>query len=457
MRKISLFAGVFFGFLSVQVSADTVDTAKFYFDKYTSDNNVHLEDVDFKSVYPKKFYNKSYFGAAVTGVVIVGAGAFTYFTAGAGAPVAATGASTVATWVAGGGAGSYMAGLSTIGGWFGGNAILGASILNGISIGVIGGGSATFVAMPALSKVGVMTSVTASSLDGVFYFSNPKTDKLEYKVRLTIPKDLGSKDTRKVVDRIYAVTEEINEAYADKDANRTKRLFELKVDYHEEAIELLRVQLDETDNQEDLFVLGIIGWNNNEYDLFNRAISKIDVSELGNTGFLNYMYALQSISKGDVESTLVYLDNSFDENKYAIEPNLLYINVLGNNDFSKNEAKIERIISRSEASYDSDKYASQYNMVSLYYRVGTFYFVNRRYVKAQQYYQKAFDGLSLMEKYYPSNELKHIVQLGIANSLYKQKKTQASDNMYQSIVDDIDEEDLKELDLINAQYLGLSN
>jgi hypothetical protein len=59
-------------------------------------------DLGFESAFPRKIYQKKYFGLAFTGVTVVAAGALTYFTAGAGAPAAATGVSTVASWVAGG-------------------------------------------------------------------------------------------------------------------------------------------------------------------------------------------------------------------------------------------------------------------------------------------------------------------------------------------------------------------
>jgi len=219
-----------------QSTKEVVNSAMFW-------KNKHLEDIDFKHIYPKKFYKKSYFGFVITGAAVVGAGAFTYFTAGAGAPAAATGTSAVATWVAGGGVGSYMAGLSTIGSWFGGNAILGAAILNGISIGTIGGGASTFAALSVLGKVGVMASVTAMGLDGVAYFSNPKTKNLEYKVKVVIPKNLGSRDTRKLVDNIYDTDEKIQDALEDNDKIKQKMLFELKKEYNKEGIELLMRKL----------------------------------------------------------------------------------------------------------------------------------------------------------------------------------------------------------------------
>jgi len=289
MRKItlSITLAMILGSTTV-VNADLLDTAKEYTNKAMFWKSEHLEDIDFKHIYPKAFYKKSYFGFAITGAAVVGAGAFTYFTAGAGAPAAATGASAVASWVAGGGAGSYMAGLSAIGSWFGGNAIVGAAILNGISIGTIGGGASTFTALSVLGKVGVMASVTAMSLDGVAYFANPETKKLEYKIKVNIPKNLGSKDTRELIDKIYNTTENINEALEEGDGKKQKELFDLKKKCNKDAIKLLERKLGSNESQEDLIVLGIVAWNNGEYGLFDKAVSHIDASDLDNTGFLNY-------------------------------------------------------------------------------------------------------------------------------------------------------------------------
>ena len=115
----------------------------------------HLEEISFEEIYPKKFYKKSSFFFVATGAMIVTAGTISFFTAGAGAPAAAAGVSSAASMIAGGGAGSYMAGLSAVGGWFGGNAILGAAILNGISLGTIGGAS-SWGALSVAAKAGVL-------------------------------------------------------------------------------------------------------------------------------------------------------------------------------------------------------------------------------------------------------------------------------------------------------------
>jgi len=415
----------------------------------------HIEDIDFSHIYSKEFYKKSYFGWVVTGVAVVGAGAFSYFTAGAGAPAAATGVGAVASWVGGGTAGAYMSGLSMIGSWFGGNAILGAAILNGLSIGMIGGGLGVKVAtMGILAKVGMGASITALGLDGIVYFTNPETDKLEYRVRVTIPKNIGGKKIRKIVDRIYSTNEVLNEAFEEKDTTKQKKYFELLEKYKSDTVGLLRKGSIDTFSQEDLLVLGIIAADQSKYDLFDKAISGINRSKLDNKGFLYYLDALNSLYHGKEQEALLYLQNAINENKYALEPIALSINILGYSDFDQNENKIENLVAFAKENFDSDAYATPLSMVSIYYRVGTFYFINCRYDKAGQYYEKAKDELGFFQKYFFGKQLKHTIELSIANAMYKEGKIDTSTKLYQEIIEDIDEEDVDELNKIKERYIG---
>ena len=339
MKKIiiSVFASNLI--LLSSMNADIITSTKENINKTMFWKNKHLESIDYESVYRKKLYEKSYFGLAITGASIIGAGAFSYFTAGTGAPVAATGVSTVASWVAGGGSGSYMAGLSTIGGYFGGNAILGASILNGISLGTVGAGT-SYASLSLLGKVSIFTAISASSLDGVFYFSNPETNKLEYKIKVSVPKELGSKNTRDLVNDIYKTNDEFNQAVENNDPLRQKHFAEIKEANNKYALDLLEYFLNnQENNQEDLLVLGIIAWNNGKYEQFSNAMNKINKSKLNNTSFYNYLMALSDLVNGKLEESKLKLQNSIDENKFAIEPVILYINILANEDFTKNENK----------------------------------------------------------------------------------------------------------------------
>jgi len=444
-------------------------------------DNEHLENIDFSTIYSKAFYKKSYFGWVITGVAVVGAGAVSYFSAGTGAPVAATGVGSVAAWV-GGGSG-YMAGLATIGSWFGGNAMVGAAILNGLSIGAIGGGlGAKIATMGILAKVGMGVSVTALSLDGIAYFKNPETHNMEYAVRVIIPQNIGSKEVRYLVDKIYETEDEnrkireenedlkkdIKEAFFDSDYGKRDKLKDkLKKNienynktfidigkYKQKAVGMLEQKPISSFIQEDLLVLGIIAANQRKYDLFDKAISGINRSKLDDMGFLYYLDGLNSLYHGNEERTLTYLQNAMDSDKYALEPVILSINILGYSNFEKNEFKIQNFVKFAEKNFDSDDYASPLSMVSIYYRVGTLYFVNGRYIKARQYYEKAKDSLGFLQKHFFGKQLKHTIELSIANAIYKEGKITTSNNLYKEILDDIDKEDIDELKKIKGEYIG---
>lgn len=453
MKKIFISLVASNAILFTSLNADFIETTKVYTNKIMFWKSQNLENIDYETLYPKSFYEKTYFGLAITGAAIGAAGAFSYFTAGAGAPVAATGVSTVASWVAGGGAGSYMAGLSTIGGYFGGNAILGASILNGIALGTIGGGGA-FTSLSLLAKVGVLTTVSASALDGVFYLSNPTTKKVEYKIKVSIPKNIGSKKTRELVDKIYEINDKFNNAVEKKEILTQKHYAILKEENNRYALDLLEYYLkNDKYNQEDYLVLGIIAWNSGKYKMFNKALSKIKKDNLENSSFYNYLRALSSLVNGEIKEAKIHLQNSIDENEYAIEPVILYINILSNENFLKNESIILEYVNKIEKNFDQDNYATEYSLVSVYYRLATIYFNNKRYPKATEYFRKAYDDLNIIQTYF-SDSLKNLIKLGIANSLYLDGKVESSKKEYNDILSDIDEDNESELNMIKFQYLG---
>jgi len=452
MRLFSLSAAVAIACMSIPSNAEMLETAKEYGSKAMFWKSSQLANIGFEDIYPKSFYKKSYFGYTLTGATIIGAGAFTYFTAGAGAPAAVAGTSAVASWVSGSSAGSYMAGLSSMGSLFGGNAVLGATIMNGISKNILGSDLSSFASLSTLSKIDIIDAVTASALDGVANIGGSSNSQLQYEVNINIPKNLGSDSTREIVDKLYELDEEINEATKSNDPKRQTRLYQLKDDYSKDAVDQLKNHIGQKESQEDLVVLGIIAWNNHEYELFGQAVNNINVYKMDDTGFLNYLFALKSLQSGDKNSAISYLENSIDENSYAIEPILLYINLLGDADFVANEQKIELLCRKAEEKFDSDQYSSKYSLVAVYYRMGRYYFANKRYVKARQYYEKAEDQLGVMQKYLSDQQLRHTIRLNIANSFYQLKQTENADDIYRDILED--STDTAEQDRIKAMYLG---
>jgi tetratricopeptide (TPR) repeat protein len=188
--------------------------------------------------------------------------------------------------------------------------------------------------------------------------------------------------------------------------------------------------------------------------MFSKAMNKIDKSKLINTSLYNYLMALLDLSNLKIEDSKLKLQNSIDENSYAIEPVILYINILSNENLNKNENEILKYVEKIEKNFDSDKYATEYSLVSVYYRLGTSYFNNKRYSKAKEYYEKANNELNLFQTYF-SKSLKHTIQLGIANSLYQDLKIEEANKVYYKLLEDVGEE--KEKEMIIQQYLGAKN
>ena len=406
-------------------------------------------DFSFAGTFPKPLYQKSYFAWLMLGASMVVAGVLTYFTAGAGAPAAATGVSTVASTVAGGGAGSYMAGLSIIGGWFGGNAMLGSAILNGIAFG-LGGGGAAYATLPALGKVGVLSSVTATALDGVLVYLPPDKKQLVYRVRLPVPDRIGSGGVKKLVDDLNdaeadlvklvskleeAKSESDAEVAADLESEIANRLQEKK-SLEGDARKLATGALKNGASPEDLLVLAIVSKNAGHPDTFAGLLRRIPPEQVANRSYLDYLNAVTSVERGELRQAENLLRTSWGASSYAVEPALLLVNLLGNKTFKKNETAVLEVVKRAEQQVERDKYVSSYSILALYYRVGAMYFNAGRYEEAQEYYEKAYAELPWTQKYVGSAQLRNMIRLGIANSLYGQGQRYTADALFADVLDD---------------------
>lgn len=438
--------------LSQPACAGLLENTKNYAENAIGWKKSSQPEISFHEAFPKPIYKKSYFGYTIMGTTIVCAGAISYFTAGAGAPAAVSGTGSIATWVGGGGAGSYMAGLSTIGGWFGGNAMLGSAILNGISIGVIGGSATKFTALPALGKVSVLTAVTASALDGVALFENPETKNLTYRVRLMLPVDMGSKSVRDFAKDFNALENDMQTADSKRDSKAYELLSKKKVEManigHKWAKEAL---LSKDTTNSDLIVLGVFSKNVGDFDLFEKLISRVTTNKIQDTGYVDYLRAIVSVEKGDLDAAEKLLRKSFQLNPYAVEAPLLLINMQGRN-FERNEKDILDIVKKAKKHYDADKYETGYSLVSMYYRVGTLYLLDAKYAQAKFYYELALDKTSMLQKYFGNKQMTNMIKLGIANAMYGLNKKKKADEMFLKIINE--SENAGEVEFFKNQYLN---
>lgn len=432
-----------------------LDTAKSYANTAMFWKDTHLKEVTFKELYPKPIYKKSYFSWIILGSTILAGSAVTYFTAGVGAPAAATGVSTVASWIAGGGAGSYMAGLSTVGGFVGGNAIIGATILNGLSYGLIGGTMGKFVLLSSAAKFGVIANITAVGLDGIAVLAK-ETGRPHYTIRLKYPLDLGSKKVRTLAEEYYENEENKLEASVNGDLDLVGKYNMISARQAESSKELLSKALAEDyPSQEDLLVLAMMNYTAGKpenMDLFHAATKRLSSIKfkLNNSSFIDYLIAIDYLSVGKKELAIKSLDSSINQEPFAIEASLLRL-VLLSEDFDKNEELLLESTDAIEENYDSDKYSMPYSLVAPYFRVATVFYNNEKYIKAKEFYERAYDEIGLFQWLFGEDALKTQLQLGIANCYYQGGDKAKADMIFSDITEDMSG---NELNNIKEQYAG---
>jgi tetratricopeptide (TPR) repeat protein len=366
-------------------------------------------DMSFKEVFPQAFYKKSYFGWVLLGTTIVAAAAISYATAGAGAPAAATGVGSVASAIGGGGAGSYMAGLSMVGGWVGGNAMVGAAILNGISLG-LGGGTAAF------------------------------------------PTRIGDSAVQYLAEEFEENDSDLLEAASDKDEAAWAEATEFRNVLVESAEIMGNAALERANSPQDMLVLGLINRNVGNDDLGDALIDNIPIDRLTSTGYLSYVQAVMKTENGHLDEAVQLLRQVRESDPYAIEPTLLLINLMGHQGFLKNEQEMQAIVRATEKSFDKDEYDTNYGLLALNYRMASMHFLAGKYDEAQRWYESAYESIPFIQERFGARPIRNLVRLGIANSLYAQGKTVEAEALMNEILDDADGYEQKQALLV--QYVG---
>jgi hypothetical protein len=430
-------------------------------------------DLGFETAFYRPFYKTSSFGLVVTGSAIVAAGTFTYFTAGAGAPAAATGVSTVASWVAGGGAGSYMAGLSTIGGWFGGNAMLGAAILNGISLGTVGG-MGSWGALSAGQKALALGATAATAMDGIAIISKPDTQQLEWRVVLPVPLDLADDRTRTLLDALSEANKESNASASelevakaeDQDqapgSPKSKKLLQAeralaaanarhKVATDQVNDELARV-LKLGDSNRTTVLMAVIAQNSGRSADFRTLLGRIDLAPLKRRSYLDYLRAIAALQAGTVTEASRLLHESWNAANFAIEPPILLAGVVGSRSFAAQESKIQEIASFADKNFKPNAYMTSASLVSLHYRIGTMALGANRCDSALAAFTKAQAELSTIAKYWSGKDIRNLLEIGEANALHCQGKKLEAHEIFKEVWERTSGKDAREL--LCVQYSG---
>ena len=394
--------------IPINTQASMLDSIKEYIKEHKR------YDITFSEIYPKSLLYKSYFSWIIMGTTIIVAGAVSYFTAGAGAPEAAVGVSSIASWIGGGGAGSYMAGLSTIGSAVGGNAMVGAAILNGISLGTIGG-SASKLTLTIASKAAITMDM---SMNGFVMIKNLQTHQNVYVFDIKIPKDIGSDKVKELVNEIYNLNEKKQDLLEKKEYNKANLLEKQLKKYFLFGQKLLYEKLDTNEyNIYDLIVLGIIVYKLGNINSYYDTLYNIEIlykEKLDNRSFLDYLWGIYYLSiPNNEQKAFNYFQNSYYEEKYVIEPVLIIIDILGQ-DYYKNKILISTWVKTAADTYDSDKYSGK-NLLNLYYKAATISFLNNDWKQAIDYYNNSYNELGFIGKHIGATDpIKQQIKLYIA-------------------------------------------
>jgi len=413
-------------------------------------------DLGFEDAFVRPFYKTSSFGFVVTGTAVVAAGAFSYFTAGAGAPAAAAGVSGVASWVGGGGAGSYMAGLSTIGGLFGGNAMLGSAILNGISLGTVGA-MGSWGQLTLGQKALALGASAATAMDGIAIIANPQTRQIEWRVVLPVPRDLaGDRPMRALVDDLEAASREVTKkglqlegarkkvAGASSDSGmaesaqvaEAKRALDEARGQHWKISERVKEAIDRAAmtpvSNRTLVLLAVLAQNEGRSEDFRKMLARISLGTLRRSSYVEYLRAIGELQQsrgrdGELLKDRLYeaeqlLRRSANRAPFAIEPPILLVGMIGSLDFLGRETSIDLIVDEADKKFSSNAYMSPASLVSLHYRVGTLALAANRCDRAFVAFKRAQSELSIIQKYWNGRDIWNLLEIGEANALHCQNK-----------------------------------
>lgn len=430
-------------------------------------------DLGFKSAFPRKIYQKKAFGLAVTGATVVAAGTFTYFTAGAGAPAAATGVSTVASWAAGGGAGSYMAGLSTIGGWFGGNAMLGAAILNGVSLGTVGGLGA-WSTLSAGQKALTLSGTAATAMDGIAIIAKPGTEQLEWRVMLPVPRGLADERIRQLVDALSEANRDVAKLGSRMDAvqnesseqahgtakprklNETQQELAAAKGRHKEISGKVDAEIDRAlkagDTSGNSVVLAVLAHNLGRSANFRALLRRVKDEQLKGQAYLDYLRAIAALQIGETALSERLLYGAMKAEDFAIEPPILLLIVLGRRGYAAQEVEINEVARYADKNFDADAYTPVASLVSMHYRLGIMALAAKRCDRALEEFKKAQSNLSTIEKYWTGKNVRNLLDIGEANALYCQKKTVDAYTLFNKVAGRANSKDAR--DLLCMQFSG---
>jgi hypothetical protein len=219
------------------------------------------------------------------------------------------------------------------------------------------------------------------------------------------------------------------------------------------AVLLKDVRTATADQLLDRLVLGVLCKNSGHSDVGDPLIKSIPAARAGtNVGYLGYLKAVIDAENGRIAAAETRLRAVRILDPYAIEPNLLLVNFLGQKSFRTHSKEIVDIANKTAEAYDRDTYATQYGLLAIRYRIGSQYLASNQCPQAEEWFRKANDSLPTLQKYFAGTQIRNLVELGVANAKHCQGHVDDANGMMNEILNRAEDYDAKQALL--AQYRG---
>ena len=314
--------------------------------------------------------------------------------------------------------------------------MLGAAVLNGLSLGTVGAAS-SWGALSAGQKALALGSTAATVMDGIAFVTHPKTGELGLRFLLAEPIDFADDGTRKLLDALKDAGEEVAKGAVQlasakpeqaPGSVKSPKILELERNLeaakakYQTASSQLNAELDRVlasgASNRTTVLMAVIANNSGRSTDFRKLLNRIKFETLKDKSYLDFLRAIADLQVGKPAEAERRLIESRNSARYAIEPAIVLAAIAGGRNFKANEAKIDEITAFAEKNFDENKYVTRTSLVSLYYRIGTLALAAKRCDRALTAFKKAQDKHTLIEKYWTGKDIRNFLDIGEANALH---------------------------------------
>jgi len=269
-----------------------------------------------------------------------------------------------------------------------------------------------------------------------------------YVFDIKLPRDLGSGTVRRLVETIYDLEEEKQDAIKDKlfeKANGISRQIDIEC---KKGVKLLEEEfLKKKPSQENLLVLGIIAYKVGNIKDFSLALQYISIFyKPKKDSFLEYLKGIDKLSNPksfNERKALEHFINSHKQEPYTVEPIIPIISLLGEN-YWNNKEKITKLVQEGARNYDPDKYIGR-PLIALFSRAATIAFNNQDWKSALKYYSKEYDELGIIVRALPiAKEIKNHIKIQMAICYKHLGNSKKAKKLKEEVLENCENESCKE-------------